>query len=145
MGEVRTIHFTANVIPRGKQRARTVNNGWGVHSYTPRETVIYERKIAWACRSACRDAQMPENAPLSLEAVFYMPIPKSANKGLRERMASERMMHTKKPDTDNMLKSVLDGCNGIAYKDDNQIAQIRATKVYSENPRVEVTISTIGG
>lgn len=140
-----TVRFTANVIPRGKQRARTVNNGWGVHSYTPRETVIYERKIAWACRSACRGAQMPENAPLSLEAVFYMPIPKSANKGLRERMASERMMHTKKPDTDNMLKSVLDGCNGIAYKDDNQIAQIRATKVYSENPRVEVTISTIGG
>ena len=145
MGEVRAIHFTVNVIPRGKQRARTVNNGWGVHSYTPRETVIYERKIAWACRSACRGAQMPENAPLSLDAVFYMPIPKSANKGLRERMASERMMHTKKPDTDNMLKSVLDGCNGIAYKDDNQIAQIRATKVYSENPRVEVTISTIGG
>lgn len=140
-----TIHFTVNAVPRGKQRARTVNNGWGVHSYTPRETVIYERKIAWACRSACRGAQMPENAPLSLEAVFYMPIPKSANKGLRERMASERMMHTKKPDTDNMLKSVLDGCNGIAYKDDNQIAQIRATKVYSENPRVEVTISTIGG
>ena len=140
-----TIHFTVNVIPRGKQRARTVNNGWGVHSYTPRETVIYERKIAQACRSACRGAQMPENAPLSLDAIFYMPIPKSANKGLRERMASERMMHTKKPDTDNMLKSVLDGCNGIAYKDDNQIAQIRATKFYSENPRVEVTISTIGG
>lgn len=143
MGEVRTIRFTVNAVPRGKQRARTVNNGWGVHSYTPRETVIYERKIAWACRSACKGAQMPENAPLSLDAVFYMPIPKSANKGLRERMASERMMHTKKPDTDNMLKSVLDGCNGIAYKDDNQIAQIRAMKVYSENPRIDVTIETI--
>ena len=145
MGEVRTIHFTVNVIPRGKQRARTVLRGGSVHSYTPRETVEFERAVAWACRSACRGAQMPENAPLRLDAVFYMPIPKSANKGLRERMASERMMHTKKPDTDNMLKSVLDGCNGIAYKDDNQIAQIRATKVYSENPRVEVTISTIGG
>lgn len=88
---------------------------------------------------------MPENAPLRLDAVFYMPIPKSANKGLRERMAGERTMHTKKPDVDNLLKSVLDGCNGIAYKDDNQIAQIRATKVYSENPRIAVTIETIGG
>lgn len=31
------------------------------------------------------------------------------------------------------------------YLTGGDIAQIRATKVYSENPRVEVTISTIGG
>lgn len=140
-----TVRFTVDTPPRGKQRARTVNNGWGVHSYTPRETVAYERTIARVCGMALRGRMMPENAPLKVDVVFYMPIPKSANKGLRERMASERMYHTHKPDLDNMLKSVLDGCNGIAYKDDNQIAQIRATKVYSENPRIAVTIETIGG
>ena len=139
------IRFTVNTPPHGKQRARTVTRGGYTHSYTPRETVEFERAVAWACRSACKGLQMPENAPLRLDAVFYMPIPKSANKALRERMAGERTMHTKKPDVDNLLKSVLDGCNGIAYKDDNQIAQIRATKVYSENPRIAVTIETIGG
>ena len=145
MGEVRTIHFTANVIPRGKQRARTVMRGRNVHSYTPKETVEFERAVAWACRSACRGAQMPENAPLSLDMIAYMPIPKSAGKRLRERLANEDTFHTKKPDASNILKSVEDAVIGIAYKDDNQLAWVRARKVYSEHPRVEVTISTIGG
>ena len=88
---------------------------------------------------------MPENAPLRLDAVFYMPIPKSCSKRLRERLASERVPHTKKPDASNVLKSVEDAVIGIAYKDDAQIADVRARKFYSENPRIAVTIETIGG
>ena len=38
--------------------------------------------------------------------------------------------YTKKPDLDNLVKSVLDGLNGIAYVDDNQIIDIEARKEY---------------
>lgn len=139
-----TISFTANIEPHGKQRARTVLRGGYIHSYTPRETAEFERAIAWACKSACKGAQMPENAPLMVDMVFYMPIPQSAGKRLRERLASERVYHMKHSgDVDNMVKSVLDGLNSVAYKDDAQVAAIRAEKVYSEEPRVEVTIRTI--
>ena len=139
-----TIHFVVQVIPHGKQRARTVMRGGFAHSYTPKETVEFEREIGIACRMAARGLIMPETAPLMVDMVFYMPIPKSVGKRLSERLASESVYHTKRGDVDNMVKSVLDGCNGIAFRDDGQVAAIRAEKVYSENPRVEVTIKTIG-
>lgn len=138
------IRFTANVVPHGKQRARTVMRGGYAHSYTPRETVDFERAVGMACQAACKGVQMPENAPLMVGMVFYMPIPKSTPKRLRKRMEqTENVFHTRKPDTDNCAKSILDSIRGIAYKDDNQVAVMQATKVYSANPRVKVTISTI--
>ena len=138
-----TIQFVTDIEPRGKQRARQVMQGGYVHSYTPRETVVFEREIGKACMIACRGVQMPENAPLRMDATFFMPIPKSTPKRLRERMATEQVYHTKKPDASNILKSVEDAIIGIAYKDDAQIACEYVRKVYSERPRVEVKISTI--
>ena len=137
------IRFTANVVPHGKERARQALRGGYVHSYTPKKTVEFEQAIGMACQAACRGVKMPDNAALSMEAIFYMPIPKSTPKRLRERLATEQVFHTKKPDASNVLKSVEDAVIGIAYRDDAQLACVRAEKVYSENPRVEVTIKTI--
>ena len=137
------ISFVVSGVPKGKARARTVVQGGRVHSYTPAGTANYERKVAAACLSACKGRQMPSEAPLKFSARIYMPIPKSANKGLRERLASGRVFHTRKPDIDNVLKSLTDGCCGIAYRDDNQIAAVYAVKRYSDCPRVEVEIEVI--
>lgn len=46
----------------------------------------------------------------------------------------------RKPDTDNIIKSILDPLNGVAYKDDSQVCKISGLKIYGEEPRVEVTI-----
>lgn len=137
------IQFVANIEPHGKQRARTVMRGGYAHSYTPKETVEFERAIAWAYKNAAKGAQMPEGTALKADMVFYMPIPKSTGKRLAERLVGK--WHTKRGDIDNMVKSVLDGLNGVAYKDDGQVASIRARKVYGGEPRVEVTIQTLEG
>ena len=139
-----TIRFIAEIIPHGKERARQAMRNGYVHSYTPKKTVEFERAIAWAYKAAYRGAQMPQDAPLSINVTSYIPIPKSAPKRLRELYASERVYHTKKPDASNILKSVEDALNGIAYSDDAQIADTRSVKFYSERPRVEVTIRTLG-
>ena len=47
---------------------------------------------------------------------------------------------TKKPDLDNIIKAIADSLNGIAYKDDAQIVELKSKKFYSDTPRVEVTI-----
>ena len=88
-----TIRFIAEIIPHGKERARqALRNGY-VHSYTPKKTVEFERAIAWAYKAAYRGAQMPQDAPLSINVTSYIPIPKSAPKRLRELYASERTLH----------------------------------------------------
>lgn len=48
------------------------------------------------------------------------------------------MLPTKKPDLDNVLKSVLDGLQGVAYKDDKNITNARIRKRYGEEPRLEI-------
>lgn len=49
----------------------------------------------------------------------------------------------KKPDIDNILKSVFDGLNGIAFKDDTQIIRIQTEKFYSNEPRIDIEIKEI--
>lgn len=50
---------------------------------------------------------------------------------------------TKKPDSDNIIKIVLDGLNKVAYHDDAQICKLSFEKKYSEIPRVEVKIKSL--
>ncbi|CZR99762.1 Endodeoxyribonuclease RusA [Clostridioides difficile] len=49
----------------------------------------------------------------------------------------------KKPDLDNIIKSVADSLNGIAYKDDSQIVEVVSKKYYSDRPRVEVELEDV--
>jgi Holliday junction resolvase RusA-like endonuclease len=48
--------------------------------------------------------------------------------------------HTKKPDLDNVAKAIIDGMNGIIFKDDSQIINLHVTKVYAEVGKVEVLV-----
>jgi len=49
----------------------------------------------------------------------------------------------KRPDIDNLAKSVIDGLNNIAFKDDGQIADLHITKHYhsgEQEPRTVITV-----
>lgn len=80
---------------------------------------------------------------LALEVDFYFQIPKSTSKKNKELMNRKVIRHNKKPDLDNCIKLIADALNTIAYKDDNQIVEVRAYKYYSDEPRVEVCIKEV--
>jgi len=48
--------------------------------------------------------------------------------------------NTKKPDVENVSKSILDALNEVAYYDDSQIVSLSVEKFRSVNPRAEVFI-----
>lgn len=48
--------------------------------------------------------------------------------------------HTQKPDADNLLKLVLDACNGVVYADDAQVARMSIAKRWAAEARTEVFI-----
>lgn len=56
-------------------------------------------------------------------------------------MESGRIRPIIKPDTDNIIKAVLDALNGLAYEDDSEVVSVTAKKYYSAEPRVEVALS----
>ena len=42
-----------------------------------------------------------------------------------------------------IIKSTLDGLNGLLWEDDNQIVKIVAEKYYSDHPRVEIEVQRV--
>ncbi|MED4401332.1 RusA family crossover junction endodeoxyribonuclease [Metabacillus fastidiosus] len=51
--------------------------------------------------------------------------------------------HTKKPDTDNLVKGVFDALNKLVWQDDNQVAKVTAVKSYGEVPGMEIVINEL--
>ena len=48
-----------------------------------------------------------------------------------------------RPDIDNLVKSVMDGLNGVAYKDDGQVAMVHAQKEYSDEDSLYIMVMNI--
>lgn len=47
-------------------------------------------------------------------------------------------------DVDNLLKSIMDGINGVAFADDSQVVSVHASKLLSKSmPRAVITVSAI--
>lgn len=136
------VKFEVPGPPKGKQRPRVVRNGGFTRTYTPKETVMYENLVKMCYLEQVGRVML--TAPIALSMTAYFPIPKSTSKKQHARMASGNVFHTKRPDIDNCIKSILDGMSGISYHDDAAIAEIRAKKAYSDNPRVEVTLEELG-
>lgn len=122
------------VVPKG--RPRFTRTG---HTYTPIKTVVYEQRVKHAARKAMGDLE-PFDEQIQLEIRIGMPVPKSWSK--KKQLEALTKPHTKKPDLDNLVKAILDGMNGVAYRDDSLIYKFSAYKAYALEPSVEVTIYT---
>jgi len=124
--------------PQGKGRHRTTKSG---HSYTPRETVLYENLIKTVYIQQTGSFRFDDNEPLDIRITAYFPIPKSVSKRKRQAMLDRILRPVVKRDWDNIGKVVCDALNNIAYRDDRQIVDATVRKFYSDEPRVVVTIS----
>ena len=133
--------------PIGKGRPRvTARGGKFAHAYTPKRTKDFEDAIRFEF-NASNCEKMPvydKDIPLQAEMTFAFGVPKSYTKKKREACLKGNVMHTKKPDTDNVVKSVLDALTDAAFVDDSQIVKVTAEKIYAEEPFVEVKIYEYG-
>ena len=119
----------------GKARPRVTRYG----TYTPAKTKNYERAIQLAFQNKYKDLA-PLKGPLKIKVDCYMYIPKHTSNIRRKRKNDKEILPTKKPDFDNMAKSITDSLNGLAYEDDNQIVDARIRKFFSDDQRAEITI-----
>lgn len=123
------VQFTVYGQPQGKARPRFTKSG---HVYTPKATKDYESSIKQSYIAAAKGYTCGDDA-LSISIMACM-----------QRSKSNKRKHaTTKPDIDNIVKAVLDGLNGVAFKDDKQVVSVNATKFYNdcgESPYLEVRI-----
>lgn len=130
-----SLNFVVEGEPIPKARARVTRFG----AYTPQKTKAYQDALAYAGKVA-----MEFNSPVhtalvvTVEACLVPPRPWSAAK--RQRACTGVIMPAVRPDADNYLKTVMDGLNGIVWRDDSQIVQATITKRYSDIPLLRVMV-----
>ncbi|WP_143287345.1 RusA family crossover junction endodeoxyribonuclease [Caloramator quimbayensis] len=121
--------------PKAKARPR-MSTKTGI-AYTPKETIQYEN---WVKTCFIEQGGNKIDGQISAKITAYYSIPKSTSKKKREEMLKGKIRPVKKPDVDNIVKSILDSLNKIAYDDDSQVVKCDVEKFYDENPRVEVEL-----
>lgn len=126
-----------NPVPKGRPRA--YRRGAFVGMYTPSKTAAFESLVAIAAQKNMA-SRAPFDSALSVNLIFHIAIPKSWTKKKTALAESGGVLHTAKPDLDNLIKSVTDAMNKIVYNDDSQIVELSARKVYSSRPKTEIFV-----
>lgn len=136
--------FVINMNPLASPRPRFTNRGGFVKSYMPKDYMDWKKQflLAW---SLYRADKLAQGKPLFVKVGFYIAPPAALAKVKKnaEALRTEVIPVVKKPDIDNLVKSVLDAVNGYAWHDDNQISDLYAKKRYSLKPRIEIEITEL--
>ena len=129
------VKFHINTRPTPKQRPRLGKSG---KVYTPNSTKVFEE----ICRLSYGNRYYFDKEYISIKIVFKFKVPKSYSKK-KYSEAIEGKIRPSTNDIDNLLKSVLDGLNGKAWKDDRYIYSIEAEKIFADKDCIEVVIESI--
>ena len=127
--------FVVDGLPVAKARPRLTRTG---HAYTPAKTRAYELRISQMFRA--KYVMLPRNKPVMLSVIARFPIPNYAKRKTKLDKILEGEIYGHRPDMDNIMKSVLDGLNGVAYTDDALVYCLYGRKEYSKYPGVTVTL-----
>lgn len=122
-------------------RPRFTHNGG--RPYQTKKVLDYKQLVKYLAEQALNGRPLTEKA-LRLEVEFYTTIPVSTTKKKRQLIDTGVIFPTKKPDVDNVVKSLMDGMNKVVYYDDTQVVDLVIHKRYSDKPRLEVKITEIG-
>ena len=120
------------VRPLPAPRPRVTKRG----AYNPPIYTKWKRELSLI---ASTKIKKPIENEVFIKIEFFYEIPKSWSKKKKELAR----WHKSKPDIDNLIKSVLDGLNGIAYTDDAQVVMIQARKQYATENGVKIEIEEI--
>ena len=129
------LQFVVTGVPvqKGSMRAFVIKGPTG-----PRANVVadnspqlksWQHGVGDAARRA--GAQVLEG-PIEVRVLFRFLPPASDKK---------RKAHTVKPDLDKLVRAVLDGLTGVAFRDDAQVVRLLAGKEYAATAEAHVTVS----
>lgn len=135
---IKKLEFTCPGKPVAAARPRV---GANRRAYLPKKTTDAKKRVSIWAGLANQDNQEIDQ-PVALVIRFYFAPPKS----LRNRRLSGKY-RPKKPDIDNLVKTVLDGITmAKVWKDDNLVVDLHCQKMYSEDEhdeRTEVELYTL--
>lgn len=135
-------HIPGLPVPKGSTRsfAHRGSNKIITRASNAERLEPWEGRIAVAARAA---GVTVHEGPVFVVVEFIFPRPKShfGKRGLR---GSAPVHHTQRPDTDKLLRAVLDGLTGVAFADDCLVVDTLARKRWAgpnEQPGAAITVT----
>lgn len=139
------IELTIPGKPVAQGRPRFYRRGTFVVATDPKASKVYKADIQYLAQKHKEDNNISGllDGPLGLDVMAYFPCPKSRWRKTKPRTEEH---HAKRPDADNVAKSIKDGLTGVFYHDDSQISELIIRKriaAQGEAPRIEVSLYTL--
>ena len=148
------LEFIVRGLPVAQGSARAFIAGKRAYIATeannPRSPLgAWRTAIATEARAAMGDEPLFDG-PVSVDVFFGMPRPKShylpAN---NRRIAVELrpdapLAHSGTPDLDKLSRAMLDALTNVVWRDDGQVAELRARKGYMDRPGASVRVERWG-
>lgn len=135
----RTYRFSVCTV-HGKKRPQHGNG----KTWTPQETKDAEAEVAMAYVAATQKAGGKRKAPAGVPVKVRVRINRrlSAKASRIKDVVAE--VDTRKPDVDNVLKTVMDALEGVAYENDSQVVDahvVRGLATRRKHEEVEVAVT----
>lgn len=139
------ISFIVPGLPIAQPRARAASIGGHARivGFDDRHPVTAFKATVRLLAQQHMAGRPPIAGPVQLVVMFGFRRP---GRLIWKKRPMPRCWHTSKPDADNCVKALKDALNGIAWRDDAQVAQVMAEKVYvagDEAPHVAVQVYAI--
>ena len=130
-------------VPQGRPRFARMGNY--VHAYDPQKSKDYKRLVRyWVTEHLKKiDGFIPIQNALYVDITFWLSLPTSWSKKKRIEADSGLIRPIKRPDADNLFKS-LDALNGLLWLDDSIITELHIRKRYTaELARTEIIVKEV--
>lgn len=131
------------VNPKAKQSFRYAKNGI---KYQPKEVTEYKHTIQSVIISQLPKGFIPFQGGVIINYRFAYPYPINMPKRFKAEMLQKYgiIYRAKKQDLDNLQKAINDAMNGLVYRDDALICNIKeCPKYYSDRPGTTIIINEI--
>lgn len=148
--------FTVHGLPaaQGSKRYLGVKGGKGITVESSKRVAPWRADVRDAALTALDDARLADyagavdlwDAALSVNITFNMPRPKSHYRTGRNAHLLRDGAPTRpagRPDVDKLTRAILDALSGIVWRDDSQVVDITASKLYGD-PGAVITVQVAG-
>ena len=127
--------------PIAKKRPRFARRGKSVTTYNAQ--VSEENNMRRVVMAQLPKMWTPIKNPIKITIIFYMKRPKAhygSGKYANILKNNAPLIHSSKPDIDNLQKMIYDCFNQLVWSDDSLVCESCTRKEYSESPRAEIII-----
>lgn len=133
-----SVHITVYGHPEPQGSFRALKNKYtdkAVLTQSNKRMLPYRQMVSQTAMVEVRGRKAEKHVPVELSVIFYLAKPKSASRN--------RQWPSVKPDTDKLVRCILDALTGIAYVDDGQVVRLHAEKLYGEPERTEIRVKEV--